>query len=42
MGRSCVVKSVEEVCGSTVKLQELLADLSTGEVGGIRDVAVEW
>ncbi len=36
-----VVKSVVKVCGSTVKLTLLLADLSTVEVGGIRGVAVK-
>ncbi len=36
-----VVKSVVKVCGSTVKLQLVLASLSTVEVGGIRGVAVK-
>ncbi len=36
-----VVKSVGKVCGSTVKLQLILASLSTVEVGGIRGVAVK-
>ncbi len=35
------MKSVVNVCGSHVKLQLLLASLSTVEVGGIRDVAVK-
>ena len=34
-------KSVVKVCGSTVKLQLILAVLSTVEVGGIRGVAVK-
>ncbi len=41
MERRWVVKSVVKVCGSTVKLQLILADLSTVEVGGIRGVAVK-
>ncbi len=36
-----MVKSVVKVCGSTVKLQLILASLSTVEVGGIRGVAVK-
>ncbi len=36
-----MVKSVVKVCGSTVKLQLILAVLSTVEVGGIRGVAVK-
>ncbi len=40
MGR-WVVKSVGKVCGSTVKLQLILAALSTVEVGGMRGVAVK-
>ncbi len=36
-----VVKSVVKVCGLTVKLQLILAALSTVEVGGIRGVAVK-
>ncbi len=36
-----VVKSVEKVCGSTIKLQLILAALRTVEVGGIRGVAVK-
>ncbi len=36
-----VGKSVGKVCGSTVKLQLILASLSTVEVGGIRGVAVK-
>ena len=36
-----VVKSVVKVCGSTVKLQLILATLSATEVGGIRGVAVK-
>ncbi len=36
-----MVKSVEKVCGSTVKLQLKLAVWSTVEVGGIRGVAVK-
>ena len=39
--RRWVVKSVVKVCGSTVKLQLILAVLSTVEVGGIRGVAVK-
>ncbi len=39
--RRLVVKSVVQVCGSTVKLQLILAALSTVEVGGIRGVAVK-
>ncbi len=39
--RRRVVKSVVKVCGSTVKLQLILASLSTVEVGGIRGVAVK-
>ncbi len=31
-----------KVCGSTVKLQLILAALSTVEVGGIRGVAVKF
>ena len=34
-------KSVVKVCGSTVKLQLILAVLSIVEVGGIRGVAVK-
>ena len=34
-------KSVVKVCGSTVKLQLILAVLSTVEAGGIRGVAVK-
>ena len=34
-------KSVVKVCGSTVKLQLILAVLSVQEVGGIRGVAVK-
>ena len=34
-------KSVVKVCGSTVKLQLILAVLSAVEVGGIRGVAVK-
>ncbi len=41
MERRWVVKSVVKVCGSTVKLQLILAVLSTVEVGGIRGVAVK-
>ncbi len=36
-----MVKSVGKVCGSTGKLQLILAALSTVEVGGIRGVAVK-
>ncbi len=36
-----MVESVVKVCGSTVKLQLILAALSTVEVGGIRGVAVK-
>ncbi len=36
-----VVKTVVKVSGSTVKLQLILAALSTVEVGGIRGVAVK-
>ncbi len=36
-----VVKAVVKVCGSTVKLQLIMAALSTVEVGGIRSVAVK-
>ncbi len=36
-----MVKSVVKVCGSNVKLQLILAALSTVEVGGIRGVAVK-
>ncbi len=36
-----VVKSVGKVCGSTVKLQLIMASLRTGEGGGIRGVAVK-
>ncbi len=36
-----VVNSVVKVFGSTVKLQLILASLSTVEVGGIRGVAVK-
>ncbi len=36
-----MVQSVVKVGGSTVKLQLILADLSTVEVGGIRGVAVK-
>ncbi len=36
-----VVKSVVKVFGSTVKLQLILAALSTVEVGGIPGVAVK-
>ncbi len=36
-----VGKSVVKVCGSTVRLQLLLASLSTVGVGGIRGVAVK-
>ena len=36
-----MVKSVVKVCGSTVKLQLILATLSAAEVGGIRGVAVK-
>ncbi len=39
--RRWVVKSGVKVCGSTVKLQVILASLSTVEVGGIRGVAVK-
>ncbi len=39
--RKRVVKSVVKVRGSTVKLQIILASLSTVEVGGIRGVAVK-
>ncbi len=39
--RRWVVKSVVKVRGLTVKLQLVLADLSTVEVGGIRGVAVK-
>ncbi len=39
--RRLVVKSVVKVPGSTVKLQLILAVLSTVEVGGIRGVAVK-
>ncbi len=35
------MKSVVKVCGSTVKLQLILAALSKVEVGGIRGVAVK-
>ncbi len=35
------MKSVVKVCGSTVKLQLILAALSTVEVGGISGVAVK-
>ncbi len=41
MERRRVVKSVVKVCGSTVKLQLILASVSTVEVGGIRGVAVK-
>ena len=34
-------KSVVKVCGSTVKLQLILAILSAVEAGGIRGVAVK-
>ena len=34
-------KSVVKVCGSTVKLQLILATLSATEAGGIRGVAVK-
>ena len=36
-----MVKSVVKVCGSTVKLQLILALLSAAEAGGIRGVAVK-
>ncbi len=36
-----MVKAVVKVCGSTVKWQLILAALGTGEVGGIRGVAVK-
>ncbi len=36
-----MVESVVKVCGSTVKLQLILAVLSTVEVSGIRSVAVK-
>ncbi len=36
-----IVKPVVKVCDSTVKLQFILADLSTVEVDGIRGVAVK-
>ncbi len=39
--RRRVVESVVKVGGSTVKLQLILASLSTVEVGGIRGVAVK-
>ncbi len=39
--RRRVVKSVVKVCGSNVKLQLIMASLSTVEVGGIRGVAVK-
>ncbi len=39
--RRWVVKAVVKVCGSTVKLQLILEDLSPVEVGGIRSVAVK-
>ncbi len=35
------MKAVVKVCGSTVKLQLIMAVLSTVEVGGIRGVAVK-
>ncbi len=38
----CVVKTVVKDCGSTVKLQLILAALSTVDVGGIRGVAVKY
>ncbi len=41
MARKWVVKSVVKVCGTNVKLQLILAALSTVEVGGIRGVAVK-
>ncbi len=41
MARRRVVKSVVQVCGSTVKLQLILASLRKVEVGGIRGVAVK-
>ncbi len=41
MERRRVVKSVVKGCGSTVKLQLIMASLSTVEVGGIRGVAVK-
>ena len=36
-----MLKSVVKVCGSTVKLQLILAILSAVEAGGIRGVAVK-
>ncbi len=36
-----IVRAVVKVCGSNVKLQLILAALSTVEVGGIRGVAVK-
>ena len=36
-----MIKSVVKVCGSTVKLQLILAPLSAVEAGGIRGVAVK-
>ncbi len=36
-----MVKYVVKVCGSTIKLQLILASLSAVEVGGIRGVAVK-
>ncbi len=41
MERRRVVKSVVKFCASAVKLQLILASLSTVEVGGIRGVAVK-
>ncbi len=39
--RRTTLKSSVKVGGSTVELQLILGDLSTGEVGGIRGVAVK-
>ncbi len=39
--RRRILQTVEQVGGSSVKLQLILASLSTVEVGGIRDVAVK-
>ncbi len=36
-----MVKAGVQVCGSNVKLQLILASVSTVEVGGIRGVAVK-
>ncbi len=41
MERREVVKSVVKGCGPTVKLELILAALSTGGVGGVRGVEVK-